>query len=57
MTSNDDQRSLFLSSPTAEADETGQAHVDDSDEAMRRLRDPFAVTPAKRDDRPAAPRR
>jgi hypothetical protein len=57
MTSNDDQRSLFLSSSTAEADETGQAHVDDSDEAMRRLRDPFAVTPAKRDDRPATPRR
>ena len=56
MTSNDDQRSLFLSSSTAEADEAEQAHVDDSDEAMRRLRDPFAVTPPKRADRPAAPR-
>ena len=57
MTANDDQRSLFLSSSTAEADETGQEHVDDSHEAMQRLRDPFAVTPAKRDDRPDAPRR
>jgi hypothetical protein len=47
MTPNDDHRSLFLSSTAADAAEDGQRPADGSDEAMRRLRDPFAVTPAK----------
>jgi hypothetical protein len=48
MTPNDEQAPLFLapSNPAAEAEGQGQT-ADEGTEAMRRLRHPFAVEPAR----------
>ncbi|MBX7269352.1 hypothetical protein KIF24_27270 [Micromonospora sp. Llam7] len=46
MTSNDEYASaLFLAAPTLDEPEDSGASVDGSEEAMRRLRHPFAVGP------------
>ena len=55
MTSSDDDRSsLFLAPPVAPEDADQEATLDAGAEAMRRLRDPFAVQPAGPAKRPAA---
>ncbi len=46
MTPHDDHRSLFQAPPAAEEADNSDAVFDGSDEAMRRLRHPFAVPPA-----------
>lgn len=55
MTSHhDDRPRLFLATPTADgADGPGPA-IDGSEEAMRRLRDPFAVDTTRPSGLPAA---
>ncbi|MFC8850319.1 MULTISPECIES: hypothetical protein [unclassified Micromonospora] len=47
MTSHDDDRSaLFLTTPAADGLDDQGVTFDGSEEAMRRLRHPFAVSPA-----------
>ncbi|MEU8086144.1 hypothetical protein AB0B57_21360 [Micromonospora sp. NPDC049101] len=47
MTSNDNARpALFLATSTADGADGSVVTFDDSEEAMRRLRHPFAVQPA-----------
>ncbi|MFV2103889.1 hypothetical protein [Micromonospora sp. LOL_024] len=47
MTSNDEYASaLFLAAPSLDEPEDSGTSVDGSEEAMRRLRHPFAVSPA-----------
>ncbi|MGC5020712.1 hypothetical protein [Micromonospora sp. DT47] len=55
MTSNgNDRPALFLATPTTEGLDGPDVAFDGSEEAMRRLRDPFAVNPARPAQRPAA---
>ncbi|TNH30309.1 hypothetical protein FHG89_08320 [Micromonospora orduensis] len=48
MTSNDhDRPALFLATSNGDGTDGSAVTVDGSEEAMRRLRHPFAVTPAR----------
>ncbi|MBM0255948.1 hypothetical protein [Micromonospora sp. 4G55] len=57
MTSNDNDRSaLFLATPTTDELDDPGVTFDGSEEAMRQLRHPFTVTPARPSKRPTAAR-
>ncbi|MBM0236344.1 hypothetical protein JNW88_02845 [Micromonospora sp. ATA32] len=54
MTSNDDARpTLFLATASADGVDGPDMAFDGSEEAMRRLRHPFAVNPNRPAERPA----